>query len=184
MLGALSEREADEFEETAARTLAILPSPIPSSTALRDRVIAEVQALASDEIDTAIGRRSRLRRSNNEGDADRVLRVLSSSSDVRRTRADFLSDEATVALVSSASLKTAVAMVSGLPDPPSGHAYQFWYIRKGRPRAAGTFRSRSGVASEVVLDGRYRRGDVVAVTLEPDGGSRKPTTTPLFALET
>ena len=54
-------------------------------------------------------------------------------------------------------------------------------IRDGTTRPAGTF---DGDDTVVVLDRRVSSGDTVAVSVEPRGGSKQPTTKPLFAAKT
>jgi anti-sigma factor RsiW len=60
-----------------------------------------------------------------------------------------------------------------------GKTYEAWVIRGGRPLPAGTFDGRGRVVV-VKLTRRAVAGSVVAVTLEPEGGSAAPTTEPLF----
>jgi len=72
-----------------------------------------------------------------------------------------------------------------LPPAQAGKAYEMWLIPnggKGTPIPAGTFQSTGGSAMHI------QRGPVdmaskpvIAVTLEPEGGSAAPTSTPLFA---
>jgi anti-sigma-K factor RskA len=71
-------------------------------------------------------------------------------------------------------------VASGLPKPPSGHTYQLWLIDAAGPRSGGTFEVSNGVSvvrTEESLD------DVqgVAVTIEPAGGSRSPTSDPIIS---
>ena len=54
----------------------------------------------------------------------------------------------------------------------SSRTYEAWVIEAQRPRPAGLF---PGGCSSVPLDGPVKPGDVVAVTLEPAGGSDQPT---------
>ena len=217
LLGATSEREADEFEELAARTLALLVEPIDPPATLRDAVLSSVLAepwagsaradvpgaapaaapahalAAAPGSDSAgvsgaprhrtaadpVGLRGRRRF---RGDGPTVLAALDHTPDARHVSTEFLAGAASITVVASADAKAAVAVVSGLPQPPDGRTYQLWTIRKGRPRGAGTFLPDARSHAEVRLAGRYRRDDVVAITVEPLGGSRRPTTEPLFAL--
>jgi anti-sigma-K factor RskA len=69
--------------------------------------------------------------------------------------------------------------VSGLPAAPDGKTYEAWVIPVGQaPRPAGLFRS--GVSTNLRLTGGVPRKAVVAVTVEPAGGSTHPTTTPIL----
>jgi len=77
---------------------------------------------------------------------------------------------------------TATISVSGLAAAPQGKTYEAWVIPAGHaPRPAGLFsRSTSGMS----LRGNVPRHAVVAVTLEPTGGSDQPTTAPIFSTRT
>lgn len=70
------------------------------------------------------------------------------------------------------------ALVERLPRARSGKTYQAWVIRGGRARSAGTFDGRESV---VVLRGHVSSGDVVGVSVEPAGGSPRPTHVLLLA---
>ena len=74
----------------------------------------------------------------------------------------------------------ATLSTSGLGAAPRGKTYEAWVIPPGRqPRPAGLFRG--GPDASLALRGRVPQNGVVAVTLEPAGGSRAPTTTPIFS---
>jgi anti-sigma-K factor RskA len=76
----------------------------------------------------------------------------------------------------------ATISVSGLASAPQGKTYEAWVIPAGHAaRPAGLF---SGSTSAVHLGGTVPQHAVVAVTLEPAGGSKKPTTTPIFSTST
>ena len=79
-----------------------------------------------------------------------------------------------------------VALIAGgLPQPESGKTLQMWVIAKGagaRPISAGTFAPASD-GSGLALDSTpVHLEDVaaVAVTIEPNGGSAQPTSTPFL----
>jgi anti-sigma-K factor RskA len=72
---------------------------------------------------------------------------------------------------------SAALVLFRLDSAPAGKTYQAWVIRGRRaPVSAGLFRG--GGATFVPLDGKVRKGSVVAVTVEPAGGSDAPTTKP------
>ena len=77
--------------------------------------------------------------------------------------------------------KNRAALVSSLQSAPAGHTYQAWGLRPGgaSPVPLPTF---SGDGDVVILDdvGQY---DGVGVTVEPSGGSQKPSAAP-FAVAT
>jgi anti-sigma-K factor RskA len=72
--------------------------------------------------------------------------------------------------------------LSKLPPPPKGHVYQAWTA----PRASGamtpsvTFTPNADGVAVVRLPVDAARVGTVAVSVEPDGGSKAPTTTPTF----
>jgi anti-sigma-K factor RskA len=69
-------------------------------------------------------------------------------------------------------------MVTGLDKAPQGKTYEAWVIPKNKaPRPAGLFPG--GKPTTVHLHGVPQKGAVVAVTVEPAGGSPAPTTTPI-----
>jgi anti-sigma-K factor RskA len=74
----------------------------------------------------------------------------------------------------------AMLSTSGLGAAPRGKTYEAWIIPAGRqPRPAGLFRG--GPDSSLALRGSVPRNAVVAVTVEPTGGSSAPTTSPIFS---
>jgi anti-sigma-K factor RskA len=76
----------------------------------------------------------------------------------------------------------ATLSVSGLAAAPSGKTYEAWIIpTSGSPKPAGLF---PGSTNAVRLRGTVPKHAVVAVTVEPKGGSRAPTTTPIFSTRT
>jgi anti-sigma-K factor RskA len=78
------------------------------------------------------------------------------------------------------SNRTATLHVEGLSAAPRGKTYEAWIIPTGgSPRPAGLFRS--GENTTVHLHGTVPKHALVAVTVEPAGGSKQPTRTPFFS---
>jgi anti-sigma-K factor RskA len=70
-----------------------------------------------------------------------------------------------------------------LDAAPAGKTYEAWVIRgKNAPVPAGLFRG--GGNTFFPVDGKVRKGSVVAVTVEPAGGSPAPTTKPFVVSQT
>jgi anti-sigma-K factor RskA len=65
-----------------------------------------------------------------------------------------------------------------VPPAPAGKAYEAWVIQGGTPKPAGLFEGGDGT-SVLDFEQPVRRGAVVAVTLERDGGAKRPTRPPL-----
>lgn len=82
-------------------------------------------------------------------------------------------------LVVTASGEAAL-VVRQLPPAPPGKDYEIWVFEDGVPQRAGLFEE-PGVA---VLTRPVERGQLVAVTVEADGGVDAPTGAPLFTAGT
>lgn len=100
---------------------------------------------------------------------------------------DARADTTTIAGVGSATvmashnLNEAVLMVAGMAAPPARHTYQAWLVgSSGRPRSAGLLVANgTGVVLPLLVSG-LGGATVVKLTVEPDGGSVQPTTTPIM----
>jgi anti-sigma-K factor RskA len=62
---------------------------------------------------------------------------------------------------------------------PEGKTYQIWVIKGDTPQPSGLFESK-GDSVAAVVENPVEGADAVAVTIEPEGGSRKPTTDPML----
>jgi anti-sigma-K factor RskA len=76
----------------------------------------------------------------------------------------------------------AVLVVEDMPPVPEGKTYQIWVIEEDVPKPSGLFEPGRGSVAAVV-EHRVDGGDVIAVTVEPEGGSPQPTTEPMLAAE-
>ena len=72
----------------------------------------------------------------------------------------------------------AVMVVRNLAPAPEGKTYEAWVIDAGGPVKAGLFEG--GGRQIVLLEEPVAQGAMVAVTLEPEGGSDQPTGDILF----
>lgn len=82
------------------------------------------------------------------------------------------------------SADRAVLAGYAVPGLPQDRTYQLWIIR-GKVITSGGLGPAGAAAAGTwsrLLDG-VRAGDVVAISIEPRGGSRQPTTTPIAALK-
>ena len=91
----------------------------------------------------------------------------------------FESESGEASLVVTPTGKAAL-IVRDLPPAPEGKDYEIWVFENGVPRAAGVF-ERPGVAP---LTRPVEPGQMVAVTIEPDGGLDAPTGAPIFTTST
>ena len=78
-----------------------------------------------------------------------------------------------VTVVTSIRLHEAVVSTSGMASLPAGRVYQVWVMSPSGARSAGLIQGGSLLASAV------RTGDQIGITVEPAGGTARPTTTPV-----
>jgi anti-sigma factor RsiW len=184
--------------------LAIAASGPAPSPALRERILAEARAepQAVVPIERARSRRTApvlaaaaavaaavaigigLWASQLSGDLDDARAALERERAAAAVLAD--PDARTVALQAGEgrlvvdSDGRAVLVLDELDPAPSGRTYEMWIVSDGTPARAGVFPGRDGL-DVVALDGVVAGGDVVAVTVEPQGGVDQPTTDPIVA---
>jgi anti-sigma-K factor RskA len=106
---------------------------------------------------------------------------IQAAADYRRTTVT--TDDATATLIWAASLKRSALVVHGMPALPGGKTYELWYIDKKGATPAGTFDASDSTQS-IVLAGDMKAGDSIGVTIEPAGGSKTPTTSPIMVVST
>jgi hypothetical protein len=76
-----------------------------------------------------------------------------------------------------------VFTAAGLPALPAARSYQLWVMSPAGPRSAGLVTAAGGgTAGPMVVSG-LARGDKVGLTVEPTGGSARPTTQPILLLD-
>jgi anti-sigma-K factor RskA len=73
---------------------------------------------------------------------------------------------------------------TGITKLPASLTYELWYIGKDGATPAGTFNADGSKTQSVVLTGKMNAGDSIGVTIEPAGGSTKPTTDPIAVVST
>ena len=113
-------------------------------------------------------------------EASGISQITSASDAQRATTTIPTGGKAT--LVWSDSLGKSAIELTGLASAPDGKTYQAWYIRDGKAVSAGTFDVHSAGSTTQLLSGSMSVGDKVAVTVEPAGGSKEPTTLPILAI--
>jgi hypothetical protein len=74
--------------------------------------------------------------------------------------------------------------LQAIPEPPRGKVYQAWTLAKGssKPIPSPTFLPDARGVALIVLAADARSTAGVSVTLEPDGGSKEPTSKPLMSV--
>jgi len=81
-----------------------------------------------------------------------------------------------VTVVTSAALRESVVSATGMAALPAGRVYQVWVMSPAGARSAGLLTGTQLLASAVTP------GDRIGITVEPAGGTTRPTTTPVAVL--
>jgi anti-sigma-K factor RskA len=69
-----------------------------------------------------------------------------------------------------------------LPSVPEGQTCQIWVIKGDVPESGGLFQP-GGTETAAPITTPIKKGDTIAVTVEPAGGSEQPTTDPVLSAE-
>ncbi|MCX5193274.1 anti-sigma factor [Streptomyces sp. NBC_00249] len=193
-------QDVREFSATAARLGAAVALPAPPGT--RDAVLARidgVRQLPPARRSIAVLRRRALpmalaaclagvlalggaalrehQQAQRAADALQAITAVLAAPDARTVTGRSASG-ATARVVVSASRDRAAFLSSGLPAAPPGRTYQLWLADGTVMRPAGLLDG----AGAAVLRAPLGRATAVGLTLEPEGGSPRPTTTPLLLL--
>lgn len=114
------------------------------------------------------------------------LAAITSSADMQQATPTPVSSGGTATLVWSETLGKSAMILNGVKSLPNNKTYELWYIDEaGAATSAGLLDSSSTDNSDKiwrVLDGTMKPGLTVGVTVEPNGGSDAPTTTPIVAI--
>lgn len=85
-------------------------------------------------------------------------------------------------LTYAADTQLVVFEVDAVAPPPAGSEYQLWVVRGNTPVSLGVFSTTAEGHASVAARSALAAGEVIAVTLEPAGGSPAPTTQPFLAI--
>jgi hypothetical protein len=89
--------------------------------------------------------------------------------------------EASGSVIVSRSENRAAFVASGLPPLPAGKVYELWFAEAGTLRPAALLAGR-GEQQMRVLRGPVGAATAIGITVEPEGGSPRPTTKPLGSI--
>lgn len=97
-----------------------------------------------------------------------------------------LSDGGEATVHWSESVGEAVFVSDGLPTLSDEQSYELWFVRDSEAIAAGVFETGGDGSATALLSGTMSPGDVIAVTVEPLGGSPtgEPSGAPILAIPT
>lgn len=80
--------------------------------------------------------------------------------------------------------REAMLVVADLPELPEDQTYQIWAIKDGEPVSCGIFTPENGSSMSVAqIEENLEGAEVMAVTVEPAGGSPQPTSDILLSGE-
>jgi anti-sigma-K factor RskA len=88
-----------------------------------------------------------------------------------------------VTVVTSAALHEAVVSATGMAPLSSGRVYQVWVMSPSGARSVGLIPAGRARANSL-LASAVRPGDRIGITVEPAGGTKRPTTPPVAVLPT
>ncbi len=111
-----------------------------------------------------------------EAERAAVIKIMSSD-DAAITKAT-MSNGGTAQLIASKENNKAVVVTDNLPKLKDGRVYQLWMITGDEPTSAGLIDAGSNIATMNGVD----TVEQVALTVEPSGGSKSPTTKPIATL--
>jgi anti-sigma-K factor RskA len=84
--------------------------------------------------------------------------------------------------VASISEDRIVLVADNLPSVPEGQTCQIWVIKGDVPESSGLFQPGSQETAAPITT-PIQKGDTIAVTVEPAGGSEQPTSDPVLSAE-
>jgi hypothetical protein len=116
------------------------------------------------------------------GDTEKLRQALSILNDPAAKDVSFgQSEKPSKGRVFVSAGQGVVFIGANLPRIDSGKTFELWLLpAKGNPVPAGIFESQSDATAVFVRPGAVANTAAIAVTVEPEGGSPQPTTTPFI----
>jgi anti-sigma-K factor RskA len=177
---------ASEAADSPTELPASVPPPGPAETVARRRWFQRpgaIIAAAAAAVVLIVGAIIGIGWSGPNGwGAQREMSAIAEAADVQSATHE-LDGGGEVTLVWSAEQGRSGVVVEGLPDLGAEETYELWYIDDSGAEPAGTF-DVAGAETWRVLEGDFRPGVAVGVTVEPAGGSPEPTTEPIVVIPT
>jgi hypothetical protein len=109
-----------------------------------------------------------------------IARVLAAPDARVLTRSTSAGGTATV--IVAPSERELIVTTAGLRSLPSTRVYEAWLINPRRIRSAGLLPAPAAGRTRPLLATGLRPGDELGLTVEPAGGTAKPTTTPILVI--
>lgn len=143
-----------------------LLAPLAASLALAVVILTAVTANLINRIDE-------LEREFAAQDTGELVAVL--GADDARTVELGKRGRSSARFVYSAARNAAVLVSDGMPSPGRRKTYELWLFHDGQPTPVALFEPGDDGRSLAVMSGQIRGAEAAAVTVEPDGGSPRPT---------
>jgi anti-sigma-K factor RskA len=89
-------------------------------------------------------------------------------------------DRGASAEVASIRKNQFILVAKNMPSVPDDRTYQIWVINNDVPKPSGLFQP-DGNMTATPITNSITKADVIAVTVEPAGGSKKPTSAPVLS---
>lgn len=119
---------------------------------------------------------------NSQRTQNQAIAAVLAAPDVR-TAAGTVSTGGRATVVLSGSKRELVVAATGLAGLPAGKVYQLWLIGPPSVRSAGLLPTAVAGRTTPVLASGLVKGDELGLTVEPAGGTKQPTTTPILLLK-
>ena len=154
-----------------------LQVPQMPRTWLRSRILAPLAACLSVAVlalgGTVVALDQRLDAAQARPDSSPLVSVLGAA-DLQTAELD-LGAATPGRFLYSPDLDRGVLVAQGIADPGAHETYELWLIHDGEPVPAGLFRPDGSGAAVAEINDKVRGAELVAITIEPAGGSEKPT---------
>jgi anti-sigma-K factor RskA len=170
----VGERLALDRRTRAARVFGATPPGAPRR-ALLPRLAVTVAAAAA-VVGATLGIDQAVTRPQ-PGASTTISRVIAAPD--ARMETDPTTAGGTVTIVVSADQRAAVVSTRGLRSLPAAQTYQLWVMGPHGARSVGLL-SGTGRSGPVLASG-LEPGDRIGITVEPAGGTSRPTTAPVIA---
>lgn len=118
---------------------------------------------------------------NSQRSQNQAIAAVLAAPDVR-TASGTVSTGGRATVVLSGSKRELVVSTTGLSALPAGKVYQLWLIGPSVTRSAGLLPAEVAGKTTPVLASGLVNGDKLGLTVEPAGGTKQPTTTPILLL--
>jgi anti-sigma-K factor RskA len=172
VLAGASDTPQERTASTAARDRRSRRGPAVTLLALAASVAVVAAGVAG------VGAVDRARQAES---TEQAIAAVLAATDSRLVRAPTEDGSGEVVVAVSDESGQAVLVTEGLAPAPSDRDWQAWYVSPdGGVRSAGLVELSD--AGRPVLLSDVAQGDALALTLEPDGGSAKPTTDPVVVV--